>query len=233
MNKSYTSIGIGLLSLVSIFGCENQNKRENDNTDKKIVVVDYTLPKNYKPEQKKKREYKKYLIKDKKGWEYELKLEADENTKWDEDKANKALKVAEYFIKNNNQIPVISEHFLGVDTEIDNDDMTKNYKIAITVQEEQDIGFYSGARDVLGITVTTFEAIGCTLLEKEKISLTDDGLDGRVNYGAIVEQIKNEHGEVKKHTKVFSRKEGLEHKDIYQKLYESALDELIKQLENK
>lgn len=220
MNKLYKIIGTGLLSLTSILGCEQEKQIVNNSTPKEKEIV-------YRPEPKKKRDYTKHVVKDKKGWEYELKLEADEDTEWDKDKAKKALKVAEYIIKNNNRSPIISEHFLGVNTEIDNEDITKNYRIAITVQEEQDIGFYSGARDVLGIKVTTFEAVGCTLLEKEKISLADDGLDGRVDYGAVIK------GDTEKRTKIFNYKTGLEHKEFYQKLYESALDDLIQQFENK
>ena len=165
---------------------------------------------------------------------YALTSVPDEGTTLDELNALKARKVAEYVITKNNHPGLLShnpnldppqEGYQKVEAVMAIDG--KRYTVSVINANENGEAM---PRDSIYISVRPQG----TTRQDQLTSFSDEGLDGKCNYGFIPANISGTGKEVYFNSGVYGLKpKGLEHKDRFQVLYDQTLNTLIEKFYEK
>lgn len=165
---------------------------------------------------------------------YPLTSRPDVGTELDEQMATKARKVAEYVITKDNQKGLLHfnpEHGIGNDYQsvqavMKIDDWRYTVWVA-NHDENADIKM----PDLISVWMRPEGTSG----QSKLITFSDEGLDGRCDFGIIPEEL-SETGQrllYRAQNRHNPTAEGLQHKDRFQKLYGETLDKMVQFYERK
>ncbi len=153
-----------------------------------------------------------------------IKSAPDPGTELNEELAGKARKIVQHILDNRRNPNFECDEYWSWNTpiiEIESNFRKKRYQVRINdINESDDENNCKKSYDFIEIYAMTDK-------ETEEIKLTDHGFDGRCDLGCRV-YICIQGKKFNLRTK-----EGMEYQDVYQKEYESALNNLIKYYKNK